>query len=570
MKTFLNTFKTVKMRFAPFMVFYVIVAVITAVGLAVMNRLSGEMSEVAILGDTRAVMMFLVLMTVVMLLRAVPSALSTLQLVRFSTKVGYNLRAHFVKQFLRAPFSKVVKNETGENLSFYSNDIPQAENFVSTGIMGIVTDAVSFLVGIVFMLIISPIATGVLVLAYIVVIGIQILCSLPMQKRGITMSETTASFNAVVNDSLQNLNVITAYSLEEVIEERYMKSYMNFYYAVKSFTKAMVPLSIFGQIAMFIPLIAAHVVLGHFVVNGTMALAEFITFGAVISMAVGGVMMLAERLGNLAAASASAKRLLENVPDFQPEVQAERKEHLEAEDIIFENVSFTYEGVETPILDNVSFTVKPGSKTAIVGGSGSGKSTVLKLMLGLHNPTDGKIIQQNNEQFSYVPQSSFLFPVSIKENVLLGKSPDSTGTFESACEKAGVSDFINTLPEKYDTVLSESSENISGGQRQRIAIARAFYKNSPVLLLDEATSALDPVTEAGVMKTINNKSGNKTVIMVTHNTKLIEDFDNVIILSGGKVVGLGTHKTLLHTNKTYKALCGEIENKNGNNERVGG
>ena len=215
----------------------------------------------------------------------------------------------------------------------------------------------------------------------------------------------------------------------------------------------------------------------------------------------------------------------------------------------FENVNFAYADDAPDVLRAVSFEIPAGSKVAIAGSSGSGKSTILKLLLGLYEPTSGKIRVLGNDaaaigkytlrdSFAYVPQDSFLFPVSIGENIT-GKndiSHQEQARLEQSCRDAGILDFINGLPEKFDSILSESAENISGGQRQRIAMARAFYKDAPIILFDEATSALDPTTEAGILETLESAAKEKTVIMAAHRAAAKAFCDTVITLEGGKIL----------------------------------
>jgi len=236
-------------------------------------------------------------------------------------------------------------------------------------------------------------------------------------------------------------------------------------------------------------------------------------------------------------------------------------------------------------VEDVSFEINPGDRIAFVGGSGSGKSTILKLLLGLYEPTGGKIsisntctteLSKNSQRsvFAYVPQDSFLFPESIGANISGQKNPD-TEKLEKAASDAGILDFINSLPDKFDGELQEASENVSGGQRQRIAIARAFYRanpggaaatgrpasiakqcerDAPIILFDEATSALDPTTEAAVLENFAYAAQDKTVVMVAHRPSAIAICNRIIVMDSGKICGIGTHEELLQSSQTYKNL----------------
>jgi len=197
--------------------------------------------------------------------------------------------------------------------------------------------------------------------------------------------------------------------------------------------------------------------------------------------------------------------------------------------IVFGSVTFGYSD-EAKVLNGVSFTVERGSVTAITGTSGSGKSTILKLILGLYAPESGQILL-SSPGVSYVPQECTLLPVSIRENIICDQPADET-KLRVSCENAGIYSFITGLPEGFDTVLAESAANVSGGQKQRIAMARAFYRDADILLFDEATSALDPDTEKAILDTFRQhvKTSGKTALTVAHRQSVIELSDCVIQL----------------------------------------
>jgi ABC-type multidrug transport system fused ATPase/permease subunit len=197
--------------------------------------------------------------------------------------------------------------------------------------------------------------------------------------------------------------------------------------------------------------------------------------------------------------------------------------------VSFENVTFGYSD-DAAIFKNTSFSVEKGGITAIAGTSGCGKSTALKLMLGLYK-ADGGQISLSSENITYVPQDCCLLPVSIRENVL-GGLPLDDEKLRGACENAGIYSFIQSLSDGFDSVLTESAANVSGGQKQRLAMARAFYRNADILLLDEATSALDPITEQAVLEAFRRyiKDYGKTAVVVAHRQAVLEMSDRIITL----------------------------------------
>jgi len=545
MKTIFTTIGKSGLGYKGFVLFYVLASAIVSVGLIFTNRLQGEMSEAALGHDVDALLWLLLLVSGLTILRAVFSALSTLWLARFLATAGYNLRRHFISHFLGAPFAKVEEAGSGESLSIYSNDVPSAANLISTGIMEILSGFIAFSTSLTFLLFISPLYTGALVLAFIVMMAIVMALSMPMRKHAEAQSKETANFNAVVNDSLQNLSVVVSYDLDDIMEARYMAVYDRYMAASKRIAKASIPLVSSTFFALFGPIVVINVVLAFGVVNGNFTIADFIAYLATIMMVIGGISRVASGIGNLAPIVARAKRMNDNTGHESEERIGGETADLDNVTINFRNVSFSY-GEDSPLaLDNVSFNISPGSRVAFAGGSGSGKSTILKLLMGLYEPKEGEIIiggkditilskENLRNLFAYVPQDSFLMPGTIRENITLDDTVADPLRLEKACADAGILGFINSLPNKWDSVLAESSENISGGQRQRIAMARAFYKNAPVILFDEATSALDPATETSILRSLDEAAKNKTVIMVAHRESAIAHCNRVIRMEEGK------------------------------------
>ncbi len=234
-------------------------------------------------------------------------------------------------------------------------------------------------------------------------------------------------------------------------------------------------------------------------------------------------------------------------------------------DISFEHVTFKYEGSETPVLDNLSLKLDVGKTIAIVGPSGSGKSTLLNLILRLYVPDEGRVTIDGidvrkvtrdslRRNMAVVFQENMLFNMSIRENIRLGKEGATDKEVEEAARKAEIHRYIMSLPRKYDTQVGERGDTLSGGQRQRIAIARAIVRDPSILLLDEATSALDQTTEAAINKTLMKLARGRTMIFSTHRLTSVVDMDEIIVISGGRVVERGSHQQLLAANGMYRQL----------------
>jgi len=545
------------------------ISVVISVTVVLMTRIRGDIGETALDGDVDTLVGFLFLLTGIVAISAIFTALAAFFLGRFSGSVGYKLRSGFIHYFLHIPYAVLEKSGSGESMSIYTNDVPRSADLIGDNrgsVMSLIENAIFFLAAMTFLFITDWTLTLIVLALIPCLMMIQLTTSKPIQKWSKKASEETAAFNAVVNDSLQNVATIVAYGLEEVLETRYISSYDQFMAIFKRYIKSLLTLAPVGAISSIIPLAVILVVAAVFVINGKMSVSGFLAYSAMLMLIGEFLSTLSENLALLQVNVASAKRLAESTSEAAEDFEAGEIPDLgPMVAISFSNVSFSYDDGSPLVLDEVSFEIQPGSKAAIVGKSGSGKSTILKLLTGLYQPVGGDIalngypaVKMNKDGLrdvlAYVPQNSFLFPVSIGENIALGNKSSGKDRLEKACADAGVLDFINTLPDGFRSVLAESSENISGGQRQRIALARAFYKNAPVILFDEATSALDSATESAILRNFETAVKGKTVVMVAHRTQAISICDTIIVLEGGKVSGIGNHEELLKSNSVYRSL----------------
>lgn len=233
-------------------------------------------------------------------------------------------------------------------------------------------------------------------------------------------------------------------------------------------------------------------------------------------------------------------------------------------DIHLENVDFSYDG-EKKILDQISLKIEEGAVHALVGESGSGKSTIAKLMAGFWDVDNGHItiggadmqdipLETLSSLISYVSQDNFLFDISIKDNIRIGKDSASDQDIVEICQKAGCHDFIMNLSNGYDTVAGEGGSHLSGGERQRISIARAMIKDAPIIILDEATSYIDPENEALIQGAISELVEGKTLIIIAHRLNTITDVDTIFVIKNGKLIESGTHTELLEGSSHYNDL----------------
>lgn len=307
---------------------------------------------------------------------------------------------------------------------------------------------------------------------------------------------------------------------------------------------------------------------GQDVLNGQMSagsLSSFIFYAILVATSIGG---FSEVYSDWQRANGALERVMEITTAQSPIKENKNIKKIDSKeiDLNINRLSFSYPTrTDDLALNDFSLEVKHGSKIAIVGASGAGKSTIFQLLLRFYDPISGNItlnginikelsLHDLHEIFTFVGQDSVIFSDTAYNNILYGKTDASYREVEEAAKAAEIFDFIESLPKKFDTYLGEKGTKISGGQKQRIAIARAILRNPQILLLDEATSSLDNENEKLVQKALARLGENKTTIVITHRISTVVNADLIIVLENGKIVGQGTHKDLLNNNKTYQRL----------------
>ena len=306
---------------------------------------------------------------------------------------------------------------------------------------------------------------------------------------------------------------------------------------------------------------------GALIAKGELEINNFFSFLTAMMLAYQPIRSLATINMVLYSGAAGAKRVFAVLDEPISITNDTRLPKLEMKksDISFKDVSFKYDVTTEKAVSNINFEIKGGTMAAFVGHSGAGKSTIIKLIPRFYDPQKGKIFIDNQDihsvnleslrkNISLVSQDVILFDASIKENIAYANQNASDEEIVKACKFAAADDFINKMPNKYNTLIGENGVRLSGGQKQRISIARAVLKNSPIILLDEATSSLDAESEEKVQSAIKNLTKNKTTLVIAHRLSTIHNADKIFLVKNGMIIDSGNHQSLINSSEDYKSL----------------
>ncbi|OBA00956.1 ABC transporter transmembrane domain-containing protein [Halomonas sp. G11] len=384
-----------------------------------------------------------------------------------------------------------------------------------------------------------------------------------------TSQDRVAELGRYAEEALSGLQTLQAFTHEPVDKAHYGQRVEQAFGSAVERTQQRAWLT---GIAMLVVFTAVGLMLwqgGQAVLAGTMSPGELSAFILYAVLAAGAIATLAEVAGDVQRAAGAAERLLELLdtqPTIQSPVQPQALPRPSQGAIALENLSFTYPGRETPALVDVDLHIQPGERVAVVGPSGAGKSTLLALLLRFYDPSQGQVTLDGYDirtldlvalrrVMGLVAQAPVLFSGTVTENLRYGDPDASSEKLRMAAQDASALEFIDALPQGFDTPLGPGGVQLSGGQRQRLAIARALLKDPAVLLLDEATSALDAESERLVQQALDRLMVGRTSIVIAHRLATVIAADRLLVLDGGRLVAAGTHRELITTSALYRHLA---------------
>ena len=453
---------------------------------------------------------------------------------------------------------------TGGLMAIMNDDVNQLERFLDQGATDLLQVATTVLVvgGIMF-----AIAPEVAILA-VIPVPIIVIGSFAFQRRigerYTLVREEVADLNALLNNNLSGITTIKSFTAEDREVERVRMASETY----REANKSAIRLS-----ASFVPLIRMAILFAftaNMLVGGWMALDGALSIGAysVIVFITQRLLWPLTRLGQTfdlyQRAMASTTRVLDLLDTEIGIVEGDVEIENVSGAIEYRDVSFAYPG-RSPIYDDLNLSVRPGESIGIVGSTGAGKTTMMSLMMRLHDPVSGGVFLDGHDvkgltlnclrgSIALVSQNTTLFPGSVKDNILYGRPNADDDEVLEAATVAEAIDFIRALPEGLDTEIGEDGHRLSGGQRQRIAIARAVLKDAPILVLDEATSNVDNETEAALQRSVEILSKDRTTIIIAHRLSTIRNADRIAVLDGGVISEIGTHEQLVQAKGLYSRL----------------
>ncbi len=536
-------------------------------GLEVFNAyMYGRMVGVALSGQISELVRYAALLMGATILRTIIGLLNEYSSSYYNIHSGKKLRIMAMEKINALPIAYYEKTHSGETISRLASDIEKLQEFYGNSVAGIwswVPASFAFSLAVLLNTNIQlTLICGTVIPIFVIIMN---KISIPIGKASKERQEHAAEFNSYLRDFVEGIHIYKSFGMNQshgLKFEEACKKYTEASYRMAARRSLSLGLMILG---MIMPQIIALGAGSVFVINGSITIEELFVFTSVLWPFVSIFRQVSRGWSDLIEESGRAEHLFTLL-----DTEAERTDGGDFTDVNivnvmeFNDVRFAYNDV-AGLLESVSFGVEKGKKTALVGISGSGKSTIHKIIAGYYNDYTGKVNFMGRElsewnlvalrkNIAAVNQDIYLFNDSVMENIRYGNTEATDEEVREAAKKAYSHDFILELEKGYDTVLGERGISLSGGQRQRIAVARALLKDAPVILLDEPTSALDTRAEYHVQKAIERLEEGRTVFIIAHRLSTIENADKIIVIEDGRVIGTGNHKELIRESAHYISL----------------
>ena len=486
-------------------------------------------------------------------------------LIHLSIKIDIPLMLGYFGHIFRLPMKFFATRKTGDITTRYSDANTIKSIFTSIALSLIMDISMAIITGIILFRMNAMLFSISLFMALVSIL-LVLIYKQPYKKINEETMVQSAALNSQMIESLRGIETVKCNANEDTELENLEREYIKSLKISLRSSKISTGQSLISSVIMTVlNMVTTYVGITQ-VLNGQLTLGGYMAFSTLSGYFTSPVSELISMQMSIQEASISMKRLTE-IMDYESE-QDDTREYTEMEsmegDIEFKDVTFRY-GNRTPALDHISFTIPQGKKVALVGSSGSGKSTITKLLLKYYEPESGTISvngvdldEYSNASvrrcISYVPQNVELFSKTIFENIRISRPEATLDQVREAAKKADAHEFIRKLPLQYNTYLEEAGNGLSGGEKQRIALARAFLKDSSLYIFDESTSSLDFGTENTIFDMIYNQLADRSMLIVAHRLSTIRDCDLILVMDHGEIVERGTHDELLAKQGKYYEL----------------
>lgn len=519
-------------------------------------------------GENRVIWMYAIIMAGVTVFSCIISFLSVKIASYISTDFAAQLRNQVFSKVQEFSAAEMDKFGTASLVTRSTSDITNVQNFLTLMLrIGLLAPMMAA-AGLIFSAATGGEVSSVLLIAIpVLLIALTVIVALA-SRYSISLRKKLDQINRLFLESLEGVRVIRAFNRQKAESERFENA--NRDYAVTAMAAGRITSLLMPAISVIFGVTTAAVLgMGAYYVNtGAMEVGSLVANSQYISMVLTSVMMLSLVIMMFPTSYACAKRISE-VLETESSIRDGKfsmKEKTMHATVEFRHVTFAYPGADEPILKDISFISRPGEVTAIIGGTGRGKSSILKLIPRLYDPMFGEVLidginakeyrtEDLRSMIGYVPQKNVLFSGNIGENLNFGKENGTEEDWEQAAGIACADEFISKRKQGYYDMIAQGGTNLSGGQRQRMAIARAMMKKPEIYVFDDSFSALDMKTDRQLRENLKKNIGDATVIMVAQRISTIVDADRILVVDDGQIVGNGTHEELLKSCSLYREIA---------------
>lgn len=517
-----------------------------------------------------------VLFVVLFAIRGIADFASSVALNWVANKVIMDLRGDMFTQLLALPSRYYDQHVTGRLISRFAYDVSQVKSATTNAITVVIRDSLTIVGLLAWMFYINWQLSLISLLCAPFIAGLVLVIRQRLRKMGRRVQATMGDISHVLSECIHNHKLIKLFGGSEQEGRRFYEVNNNNRRYMMKFAIASAAT---GPGIQFIAAVATATIVyiaTRQAIAGSLTVGEFISFIAAMSMLLTPLKRLV-RINEFIQKGLAASESIFDLMDQPAEIDSGGKEvkRLRGE-IELDNVSFRYGADHAPALSRITLKVSPGETVALVGSSGSGKTTIANLLPAFYQVNEGAIridgidvrdysLATLRANIAFVSQDVMLFNDTVRNNIAYGALANSTDNdIRGAAEAANAMEFIRELPQGMDTIIGEKGQRLSGGQRQRLAIARALLKDAPILILDEATSSLDTESERFIQAALDNIRKNRTCIIIAHRLSTIENADRIVVIDQGRIVQSGTHGQLLHEKGVYARLH-QVQFAGGNN-----